>query len=86
MAEAWQSNPDRLRQKDLDARWVKKNGVSRYGYKNSISIEVTWGLIRHVVPPANMHASQMLAGLLDAENREAMVWEDSACQSILVVF
>ena len=35
--EAWQSNPDRLRQKELDARWVKKNGVSHYGHKNSIS-------------------------------------------------
>ncbi|MYG63036.1 MAG: transposase [Synechococcus sp. SB0675_bin_7] len=86
MPEAWQSNPDRLRQKDLDAKWVKKNGVSHYGHKDSISIDVTWGLIRQVVTPANMHASQMLAGLLDAENREAMVWADSACQSILVVF
>ena len=34
--EAWQTNPDQLRQKDLDARWVKENGVSHYGYKNSI--------------------------------------------------
>lgn len=60
--EAWQANPHRLRQKDLDARWVKKNGLSHYGYKNSISIDVAYGLIRrHVVTPATIHASQMLA-------------------------
>ena len=30
---AWQDHPNRLRQKDLDARWVKENGVSHYGYQ-----------------------------------------------------
>ena len=83
--EAWQDQPNRLRQKDLDARWVKKNGVSHYGYKNSISVDVGYGLIRrHVLTPANIHDSRMLPALLDAENEEAMVWADSAYQSKLV--
>ena len=83
--EAWQANPHRLRQKDLDARWVKKNGLSYYGYKNSISIDVTYGLIRHHgVTPANIHDSQILAALLDGKNTEAMVWADSAYQSTVV--
>ena len=82
---AWQDHPNRLRQKDLDARWVKKNGVSHYGYKNSISIDVTYGLIRrHVLTPATIHDSRMLPALLDGENTEAMVWADSAYQSTVV--
>ena len=80
--EGWQDNPNRLSQKDLDARWTKKNGVSHYGYKNSISIDAAYGLIRrHLVTPANFHDSQMLPALLDPENTEAMVWADSAYQS-----
>ena len=83
--EDWQDNSNRLRQKDLDARWTKKNGVSHYGYKNSISIDAAYGFIRrHVLTPANLHASQMLPALLDGENGDAMVWADSAYQSKLV--
>ena len=79
--EDWQDNPNRLRQKDLDARWTKKNGVNHYGYKNSISIDVVYGLIRrHVLTPANLHDSQMLPELLDGKNADAMVWADSADQ------
>ena len=31
LPEGWDDNADRLQQKDLDARWVKKNGMSHYG-------------------------------------------------------
>jgi len=30
--------PNRLQQRDLDAGWIKKNGINRYGYKNSIAL------------------------------------------------
>ena len=57
--EDWQDNPNRLQQKDLDARWTKKNGISHYGDKHSISIDAIYGLIRrHVLTPANLHDSQ----------------------------
>ena len=53
-----------------------------YGDKNSISIDAVYGLIRrHVLTPANLHASQMLPALLDGKNADAMVWADSAYQS-----
>jgi hypothetical protein len=29
----------RLQQKDLDARWVKKNDINHYAYKNGICID-----------------------------------------------
>ena len=34
--EAWKEKPNKLRQKDVDARWVKKNKMLFYGYKNHI--------------------------------------------------
>ena len=33
----------RLKKKDLDARWVKKNDINYYGYKNSICIDAEHG-------------------------------------------
>jgi len=79
MPEGWDEKPERLRQKDLDARWCKKNGISYYGYKNSICIDVEHGFIRrYAVTPANIHDSQMLPRLLDPENEQDYVWADSA--------
>jgi transposase len=46
LPEGWDENLDRLRQKDLDARWTKKNDINYYGYKNSICIDVEHGFIR----------------------------------------
>ena len=79
LPNGWNENPDRLQQKDLNARWVKKNGVSHYGYKNSISIDAEHGFIRrYAVTPGNIHDSQMLPMLLDPENQDDFVWADSA--------
>jgi len=66
MPEGWEDNPNRLCQKDLDVRWVTRNGVNYYGYKNNICIDVDHGFIQgDVVTPASRHDSQMLASLLD---------------------
>ena len=32
LPDRWEENPSRLQQKDLDARWVKENGINHYGY------------------------------------------------------
>jgi len=72
----WDENPDGLRQRDLDARWVKKNGINYYGYKDIICIDVNHGFMcRYAVTPANIHDSQMLPQFLDPEND--YVWADS---------
>jgi len=79
LPNGWDENQDRLQQKDLDARWVKKNGINYYGYKNSICIDVDHGFIRrYAVTPANIHDSQMLPHLLDPDNEHDYVWADSA--------
>ena len=79
LPDGWGENPNRLQQKHLEARCVKKNGINHYGYKNSICIDAEHGFIRRfVVTPANIHDSQMLPMLLDPENQDDYVWADSA--------
>ena len=80
-------NPDgwsehKKRQKDIDARWVKKNGKSFYGYKNHISIDNKHKLIRsYRVTSANVHDSNVFEELLDPKNSSRDVWADSAYRS-----
>ena len=78
--EDW--NEPKRRQKDVDARWLKKNGKSYYGYKNHISIDVKNKLIRsYGVTDASVHDSQVFGDLLDEGNRSKDVYTDSAYRS-----
>ena len=81
----WQQTPHRLCQKDTDARWTKKNGVSHFGYKDHISIDVEHGFIRrYEVTDAAIHDSQVLGAVLDVDNEDDSVWADSAYRSELI--
>jgi len=67
------------RQKDTDARWIKKNGKNYFGYKNHIDIDVKHKLIRNYeVTPASVHDSNVFEELLDHNNSSKDVWTDSA--------
>ena len=80
--EAWEARPAKLRQKDTDARWTKKNGVNHYGYKNHIGVDVEHKLIRTwAVTDAARHDSQLFEQLLDEDNTCRAVWADSAYRS-----
>jgi IS5 family transposase len=69
-----------LQQKDLGARWTKKNGFSYFEFKNSTCVDVDHRLIRwHAVTPANIHDIKMPPRLLDPENEHVYIWADSAC-------
>lgn len=46
LPHCWDENQDRLRQKNLNARWIKKNSINYCGYKNSICIDVDHCFIR----------------------------------------
>lgn len=82
--DSFKETPNRLPQKDLDARWVKKNDVSYFGYKNSINIDRKHGFIRrYEVTPANIHDSQMLPALIDPTNDQNFFFADSAYSSNL---
>ena len=73
----WDDN--KKRQKDTDARWIKKNGKNYFGYKNHIDIDVKHKLIRNYeVTPASVHDSNVFEELLDHNNSSKDVWTDSA--------
>jgi IS5 family transposase len=75
--ENWSGN--KKRQKDIDARWVKKNGKNQFGYKNHIDIDVEHKLIRNYeVTPASVHDSNVFEQLLDKNNSSRDMWADSA--------
>ncbi len=76
--EGFKENLNIERQKDVDARWVKKNGEKHYGYKDHIAIDTEHKLIRDFdVTSAEVHDSQVFYGLL-SENTAQDVWADSA--------
>lgn len=76
---AWSQQPPKQSQKDVDARWTKKNGQSYYGYKNHINRDVRYGFVRrYVVTDASVHDSQVLGALLDVDNPDDRIWADSA--------
>lgn len=82
MPEAWSQQPHKRAQKDIDARWTKKNNVSHFGYKDHISIDGGFGFIRrYVVTDAAVHDSQVLGELLDIDNPDERLWADSADRS-----
>ena len=77
--EVWKKQPNKLRQKDRDARWLKKNGMSFYGYKNHIKVDHGTKLIRvYVVSDAATHDSQELETLIDKDDVGQQLYGDSA--------
>ncbi len=78
--EKWKEEPAKLRQKDTDARWAKKNNETHYGYKNHIKCDAKTKLIRRYrTSQANLHDSQCFEELLD--EGDGTVWADSAYRS-----
>lgn len=72
----------KARQKDVDARWTKKNGKSYYGYKNHIQVDAKHKFIRKCkVTAASVHDSRVFEELLDEDNSSRDVWADSAYRS-----
>jgi IS5 family transposase len=75
--EDWDEH--KQRQKDVDARWAKKNGKSYYGYKNHIEIDSDCKIIRYyAVTDSSVHDSRVFTELLDPTNTNADVYADSA--------
>jgi IS5 family transposase len=77
--EPWKAKPHKLSQKDVDARWTKKNGVSFYGYKNHVKADTKTKLIvNYLVTDASVHDSQALDNLLNEKDKEQELYADSA--------
>jgi len=84
--EAWKQTPAKERQKDVDARWTKKNHETHYGYKNHINADEANKLVQsYAVSDAAVHDSQVFEELLDqsqdAHGNKRAVYADSAYRS-----
>lgn len=82
--EDWPEN--KKRQKDVDARWTKKNNETHYGYKNHINADEADKLVQdYAVTDAAVHDSQVFETLLDQTSDEdgnkRAVYADSAYRS-----
>ncbi len=66
----WKETPNKLCQKDVDARWTKKNSVTFFGYKNHIKADTKTKLIEEfIVTDASVHDPQAIEGLLTEKGK-----------------
>ena len=79
----WTNNAAKLRQKDIDARWTKKNDEDHYGYKTHVSVDrKTKLVVEERSTAANVHDSQVFDELLGKPSKRGRdVWADSAYRS-----
>jgi len=75
----WDAEPNKKRQKDVDARWTKKNFQNFYGYKNHAKVDGKSKLIDdYTVTDASVHDSQVLDELLNEKDKGQELYADSA--------
>ena len=77
--ENWDINPNKKKQKDVDARWTKKNNENHYGYKNHAKVDNKHKFInKYTTTEASVHDSQALDYLLDKKDEGQDLYADSA--------
>ncbi len=81
--EDWQEKPNKLRQKDVDARWTKKNNETYYGYKNHVAADRDTKFIAdYGVTEASRNDHKVFDEFLpEHPEGEVQVWADSAYRS-----
>jgi IS5 family transposase len=78
----WKDDPDKLRQKDVDARWTIKNGVKFFGYKDHAKVDRKSKLITNYdTSDASVHDSQKLDDLIEKNDAHHDLFGDSAYSS-----
>ena len=82
--QGWEK--DKLKQKDTDAKWVKHNGKSYFGYKNHVKADSKSKLITaYKVTAANIHDSEVIEELLSKqEDAYQPLYADSAYRSEVI--
>ncbi len=84
--EEWADKPAKLRQKDIEARWVTKNKERHFGYKNHVNADQATKLVQsYSVSHAAVHDSNLFERLLDQtatpDGNKRPVYADSAYRS-----
>jgi IS5 family transposase len=81
--QSFQENVNKLRQKDIDARWAIKGVKTHYGYKNHINIDAKHKLIRsyEITNAASGDKCELEKLLKAVPKNEKRVWADGAYYS-----
>jgi len=75
----WKDKPHKLSQKDIDAKWTKKNDETFYGYKDHVKTDKKSKFIdKFKVTDASVHDSQPLDDLLEEKDEDQSLHADSA--------
>ena len=75
----WDDKPNKKRQKDVDARWTKKNNQTHFGYKDHAKVDNKHKFIdTYTTTTASVHDSQALDDLLTEKDEGQNLWADSA--------
>lgn len=75
----WDDKPNKKRQKDVDARWTKKNNQTHFGYKDHAKVDNKHKFIdTYTTTSASVHDSQALDDLLTEKDEGQNLWADSA--------
>jgi IS5 family transposase len=73
----------KVRQKDLDATWTKKNDSSFFGYKDHVKVDAESKLIvDYEITTASVHDSQVFKTLITSKDEGSTVWADSAYEGL----
>ena len=76
--KSWDNKTNKKRQKEIDARWTKKNFQNYYGYKNHAKIDGKSKLKEtYTVTDASVHDSQELDNLLNEKDKGQDLYADS---------
>lgn len=66
LPKKWDETPNKKRQKDVEAKWTKKNKETHYGYKNHAKVDNKYKFVdKYTITDASVHDSQVLDDLLD---------------------
>jgi IS5 family transposase len=75
----WKDNPNKLSHKDTDARWMKKDNKTHYGYKNHVKADILTKIVReYTVTDASVHDSMAVKELLNEKDTGKTLYADSA--------
>lgn len=75
--EEWQKKPQKLCQKDTDARWTKKGNETHFGYKDHAKVDADSKVVTdYSVTPANVHDSNEFEDFFNEKDEAA--YADSA--------
>jgi len=77
--EEWKTpeKAPKLAQKDIDARWTKKNNETHYGYKNHVKVDSHSKIVvEFTVTDAAVHDSRCIEEVIDEKDKE--IYADSA--------